>query len=77
MRLFFGALATVAIGWGIVLAAPRPARRTHAAKQAARRETAEEICKAQGPTCKLVTRPDTPRDLTGAGCVCTAAPVQP
>ncbi|MGZ6124957.1 MAG: hypothetical protein ACXWLR_08350 [Myxococcales bacterium] len=70
MRLLLGALATLAIGWGIVLAAPKPAPRKHPGKLAARMAKAEQICKSQGPTCKLVVRPDAPRDLTGAGCVC-------
>ena len=70
MRLLLGALATIAIGWGVVLAAPKPAPRRHSAKAMARRATAEQLCKQQGPTCKLVVRPDAPRDLTGAGCVC-------
>jgi hypothetical protein len=70
VKLLVGALVTVAIGWGVVLASPKPARRPRAAKQAARRDTAEQICKAQGPTCKLEVRPDAPRDLTGVGCVC-------
>jgi nucleotidyltransferase/DNA polymerase involved in DNA repair len=70
MKLLLGALATIAIGWGVVLAAPRPAPRRHGSKAAARKATAEQICKAQGATCKLVVRPDAPRDLTGAGCVC-------
>jgi len=73
MRLLLGALLTVAIGWGIVLAAPKPVRRPRAARQQqqqARRDTAEENCKAQGPTCKVAVRPDAPRDFSGAGCVC-------
>jgi hypothetical protein len=70
MRLLLGALATLAIGWGIVLAAPKPAARRHSSKLAARMAKAEQICKSQGATCKLVVRPDAPRDLTGAGCVC-------
>jgi hypothetical protein len=69
MKLLWGALATIAIGWGVVLAAPKPVRR-HRAKPAARRDAAEQICKAQGPTCKVILRPDAPRDLTGVGCVC-------
>jgi len=75
MRLLLGALLTVAIGWGVVLAAPKPARR-HGSKVAARREAAERLCKAQGPTCKLVVRPDAPQDLTGAGCVCETEPTR-
>jgi len=73
MRLLLGALLTVAIGWGIVLAAPKPVRRPRAARQQqqqARRDTAEEICKAQGANCRVVVRPDAPRDFSGAGCVC-------
>jgi hypothetical protein len=70
MRLLLGALLTVAIGWGVVLAAPRPEPRKHVSKAMARRATAEQICKQQGPNCRLVVRPDAPRDLTGAGCVC-------
>ena len=66
MKLLAGALLTVAIGWAVVLAAPKPARRLGVA----RIETAEQICKAQGPTCKVVVRPDAPRDLTGVGCEC-------
>jgi len=69
MKLLAGALLTVAIGWTVVLAAPKPARRPRLAKPA-RIETAERICKAQGPTCKVVVRPDAPRDFSGAGCVC-------
>jgi hypothetical protein len=75
MRLLFAALATIAIGWGVVLAAPKPAPRRHgSSKAAARRETAEQLCKAQGPNCRLVVRPDAPRDLAGAGCVCEVEP---
>jgi hypothetical protein len=71
MRLLLGALLTIAIGWGVVLASPRPApRRSHVSKQAARRDAAEQLCKAQGPTCRVVTRPDAPRDFTGVGCLC-------
>ena len=73
MRLVLGALLTVAIGWGVVLAAPKPERR-HVTKAQAHRETAERLCKAQGPNCSLVVRPDAPRDLTGAACVCEAPP---
>jgi hypothetical protein len=69
MKLLAGALLTVAIGWAVVLAAPKPARRPRPAKPA-RIDTAEQICKAQGPTCKVVVRPDAPRDFSGAGCVC-------
>jgi hypothetical protein len=69
MKLLAGALLTVAIGWAVVLAAPKPARRSRLAKPA-RIDTAEQICKAQGPTCKVVVRPDAPRDFSGAGCVC-------
>jgi hypothetical protein len=77
MRLLIGALLTIAIGWGVVLAAPRPTpRRAHASKQAARRDIAEQLCTAQGPTCRIVTRPDVPRDYTGAGCVCNEPPLQ-
>ncbi len=75
MRLLFAALATIAIGWGVVLAAPKPAPRRHGSKAAARRETAEQLCKAQGPNCRLVV-PDAPRDLTGAGCVCDVEPAR-
>lgn len=70
MRLLLGALATLAIGWGVVLAAPKPPPRKHAGKMAARTAKAEQICKSQGPNCRLVVRPDAPRGLTGAGCVC-------
>lgn len=70
MKLLLGALLTIAIGWGVVLASPKPVHRPRAAKQAARREAAEQICKAQGPSCKLLVRPDAPRDLTGVACVC-------
>jgi hypothetical protein len=69
MKLLAGALLTVAIGWAVVLAAPKPVRRPRLAKPA-RIETAEQICKAQGPTCRVVVRPETPRDLTGVGCEC-------
>lgn len=70
MRLLLGALATLAIGWGIVLAAPKPTPRRNPSRFAARKATAEQICKSQGPTCRLAVRPDAPRDLTGAACVC-------
>ncbi|MGZ6125314.1 MAG: hypothetical protein ACXWLR_10175 [Myxococcales bacterium] len=70
MKLFLGALATIAIGWGVVLAAPKPAPHHHGSKAMARRATAEQLCKQQGPTCKLVVRPDAPRDFTGAPCAC-------
>jgi len=71
MRLLLGALLTVAIGWGIVLAAPKPVRRPRAPKQQqARRDTAEQICKAQGANCRVVVGPDAPRDFSGAGCIC-------
>jgi len=72
MRLLLAAVATIAIGWGVVLAAPKPAHR-HVSKAAARRANAEQLCKAQGPNCRLVVRPDAPQDLTGAGCVCDEA----
>jgi nucleotidyltransferase/DNA polymerase involved in DNA repair len=75
MRLVLGAVLTLAIGWGVVLAAPKPARR-HASKAAVRRANAEQLCKAQGANCRLVVRPDAPRDLTGAGCVCDAEPAR-
>ncbi|HEX4386797.1 MAG TPA: hypothetical protein VH083_27770 [Myxococcales bacterium] len=39
-------------------------------QQQARRDKAEKICRAQGPTCKPAERPNAPRDLTGIGCVC-------
>ncbi len=70
MKLVSAALATVAVGWGVVLASPKPLPRPHSFKAAARREKAEQICRAQGPTCRVVTRPDAPRDFAGAGCVC-------
>jgi hypothetical protein len=70
MKLLLGTLATLAIGWGVVLAAPKPVPRKHVSKIAVRKATAEQICKSQGPTCKLPVRPDAPRDFTGAGCVC-------
>jgi hypothetical protein len=72
MRLLLGALLTIAIGWGVVLAAPKPVRHPHAARQQqqARRDTAEQLCKAQGANCKILVRPDAPNDFTGAGCVC-------
>jgi hypothetical protein len=73
MRLLLGALLTIAIGWGVVLAAPKPERR-YASKAAARRETAERLCKGQGLNCRLIVPPDAPRDLTGAACVCDAPP---
>ena len=75
MKLLLGALLTVAIGWGVVLAAPKPVRR-HASKAAARRANAEQLCKAQGANCTLVVRPDAPQDLTGAGCVCEMEPTR-
>jgi len=71
MKLLLGALLTVAIGWAVVLAAPKPEPRKHVSRSAvARRATAEQLCKQQGANCRLVERPDAPRDLTGAGCVC-------
>lgn len=70
MRLLLGALATLAIGWGVVLVSPKPLPRRHASRMAARKATAEQLCKQQGPTCKLVVRPDAPRDFTGAACIC-------
>jgi hypothetical protein len=70
MRLLLGALATLAIGWGVVLAAPKPPPRKHASKLAARKATAEQLCTSQGPTCHLVVRPDAPLDFTGAACIC-------
>lgn len=70
MKLLLAALATVAIGWGVVLASPRPPPRKHGSKAMTRRATAEQICTQQGPTCRLAVRPDAPRDLTGAACVC-------
>ena len=70
MKLLLPALATVAIGWAVVLASPKPAPRDRAARLAARKATAEQICKSQGPSCKLVVRPDAPRDFSGAACVC-------
>jgi len=76
MRLLFAALATIAIGWGVVLAAPKPAPRRHGSKAAARRETAEQLCKAQGPNCRLVVGAGAPRDPTGAGCICEAEPAR-
>jgi hypothetical protein len=39
-------------------------------QQQARRDKAEKICRAQGPTCQPAERPKAPRDLTGIGCVC-------
>jgi len=66
MRLFVGALVTVAVGWGVVLASPTPARRsdrTHARAQA------EHACRARGPTCRLVVKAGAPRN-PGAACVC-------
>jgi hypothetical protein len=75
MRLVLGAVATIAIGWAVVLAAPKPARR-QVSKAAVRREAAERLCKEQGPNCRLIVRPDAPRDLTGAGCVCDAEPAR-
>jgi len=75
MRLVLGTLLTIAIGWGVVLAAPKPVRR-HPSKAAARRANAEQLCKAQGANCKLVVRPDAPQDLTGAGCVCDPEPTR-
>ena len=76
MRLLLAAVATIAIGWGVVLAAPKPAPRPHGSKAAARRATAEQLCKAQGPSCRLIVPPDAPRDLTGAGCVCDVEPAR-
>jgi hypothetical protein len=68
MRLFFPALATVAVGWGVVLASPKPVRRPR--PFAERRAIAEQMCRKQGPVCRLVVRADAPRDLTGAACIC-------
>jgi hypothetical protein len=76
MKLLFAALATIAIGWAVVLAAPKPAPRRQGSKAAARRATAEELCRAQGPNCRLIVRPDAPHDLTGAGCVCDVQPAR-
>jgi hypothetical protein len=70
MRLLVLALVTIAIGWGVVLAAPKPPERRYAGNMAARRAKAEQICKAQGENCRLIVRPEAPRDLTGAACVC-------
>ena len=70
MKLALAALLTVAIGWGVVLASPRPPPRKHGSKAWARRANAEQLCKQQGPNCRLVVCPDAPKDLTGAGCVC-------
>jgi hypothetical protein len=71
MRLLLGALLTVAIGWAVVLAAPKPVRRPRVhAQQQARRDTAEQICKAQGANCRVVVGSNPPRDFSGAGCVC-------
>jgi len=50
MKLLAGALLTVSIGWAVVLAAPKPARRPRLAKPA-RIETAEQIW--QGPGADL------------------------
>jgi len=61
------------VGWGVVLAAPKASARHRTGKPAARRETAEQMCKAQGPTCRVVARPEAPKDLTGLGCVCDPA----
>jgi len=69
MRLLLTALLTLAIGWGVVLASPKPPARKHS-RAADRRATAEQICKQQGPNCRLVIKPEAPRDLTGAACVC-------
>jgi len=70
MKLLMAALVTVAIGWAVVLAAPKPAQGRFASRAAARRAKAEQICKSQGDTCRLIVRPDAPKDLTGAACVC-------
>jgi hypothetical protein len=69
MKLLMMALVTVAIGWAVVLAAPKPAQ-GRASRAAARRAKAEQICKSQGENCRLIVRPDAPKDLTGAACVC-------
>jgi hypothetical protein len=69
MRLLVGALLTIAIGWGVVLASPTPQKR-FSRKHAERRAQAEQICLSQGPKCRLVVKPGAPRDLTGAACVC-------
>ncbi|HEY6910989.1 MAG TPA: hypothetical protein VI356_16550 [Myxococcales bacterium] len=68
MKLFVGALVTIAVGWGVVLASPTPARRAprHDAEVRAR---AEHACHARGPDCKLVVRTGAPR-AAGAACVC-------
>src|SRR2546428_3682299 len=57
MRLFFAALATIAIGWGVVLAAPKPVPRRHGSKAAARRATAEGVCEDHGPRFRLIAPP--------------------
>ncbi|HET7788631.1 MAG TPA: hypothetical protein VIR81_01035 [Myxococcales bacterium] len=64
MRLFAGALVTVAVGWGVVLASPTPVR--HADRMHAR---AEHACRARGPTCRLLVKAGAPRN-PGAACVC-------
>ena len=69
MRLLAGALLTIAIGWGVVLASPTPQKRL-AKKHAEKRAQAEQICLSQGANCRLVVKPGAPRDLTGAACVC-------
>ena len=68
MKLFAAALATIAVGWGVVLAAPTPARRAEKTRME-RRAQADHACRARGPDCKLVVKPGARSDASAA-CVC-------
>ena len=70
MRLIFAVALTISVGVGAAFAASSPHPRKYTSRQAARRTKAERMCKAQGPRCRVVSRPDQPRDLTGISCVC-------
>jgi hypothetical protein len=67
MKLFVGALVTVAVGWGVVLASPSQPRR--ARKSHADGAQAERTCRARGRDCKLVVKAGAARDAA-AICVC-------
>jgi len=56
---------------GFILAAILAVSSAYPPRHASRRAKAEKICKAQGPRCKVVSRPGQPRDLTGVACVCS------
>ena len=48
----------------------RPRGRDYSQRQQTRRAHAAKICESQGRRCHVLERPDQPRDLTGASCVC-------